>query len=69
MLAAEKDDLGSGRVDIGTELVKEAAARHRRLVEDDHVAGGEPARFLGIGEEMGERRAWEVDCSGVVRGT
>src|ERR1035437_6540707 len=43
----------------GREWVRGEAARHRRFVEDDHGAGGEPARFLAIGEEMGERRAWE----------
>ena len=59
-VVAEKDELGSGGIDIGTELVEGAAADHRRLVEDDHVAGGQAARFPQIGQELGERRAGDA---------
>ena len=59
-IVAEKDELGSGGIDIGTELVEGAAADHRRLVEDDDVAGAQATGFPQIGEELGERRAGDT---------
>ena len=59
-VVAEQDELGAGAIDIGTELVEGAAADHRRLVEDDHVATGEATAFPQIGQELGERRTGDA---------
>ena len=52
-VVADQDELGAGHIDMGAELVEGAAADHRRLVEDDHVAASEAARLLADRREAG----------------